>query len=101
MKTILPLQLLVTPNKSDPQPLVLYHGRSCPDGFAAALAAWLFYAGQVELVGLDHGDVRSLEDLPALHGRAVYILDFSFCVALRSRHPNWCCWITTKAPLKN
>jgi hypothetical protein len=78
MKTILPLQLLVTPNKSDPQPLVLYHGRSCPDGFAAALAAWLFYAGQVELVGLDHGDVRSLEDLPALHGRAVYILDFSF-----------------------
>ena len=38
MKTILPLQLLVKPSKKDPQPLVLFHGRSCPDGFAAALA---------------------------------------------------------------
>ena len=78
MKTILPLQLLVAPDKNDPSPLVLYHGRSCPDGFAAALAAWLYYAGRVELVGLDHGDTQSVDDLPPLDGRAVYILDFSF-----------------------
>lgn len=78
MKTLLPLTLLVGPLKTDPQPLVIYHGRSCPDGFAAALAAWLFYEGKAEFLGLDHGDIKSVDDLPALHGRAVYILDFSF-----------------------
>jgi oligoribonuclease NrnB/cAMP/cGMP phosphodiesterase (DHH superfamily) len=78
MKSILPLQLLVAPDKNDPQPLVLYHGRSCPDGFAAALAARLYYGEAVQCVGLDHGDVKTLADLPSLDGRAVYILDFSF-----------------------
>ena len=78
MKTILPLQLLFAPDHNDPQPLVLYHGRNCPDGFAAALAAWLFYEGKAEMLGLDHGDIKSVTDLPALEGRAVYILDFSF-----------------------
>jgi len=78
MKTILPLQLTLAPDKNDPRPLVIYHGRSCPDGFAAALAAWLFYAGKAEFLALDHGDISALEQLPALDGRAVYILDFSF-----------------------
>ncbi len=68
----------VTPDKNDPQPLVLYHGRNCPDGFASALAAWLYYDGKAEFVGLDHGDVKTLDDLPVLTGRAVYVLDFSF-----------------------
>ena len=77
-KTILPLQLLVAPNTHDPAPLVLYHGRGCPDGFGAALAAWLFYGDAAEYVGLDHGDVKTVDDLPPLAGRAVYILDFSF-----------------------
>lgn len=76
--TLLPLSLLVRPERTDPRPLVLYHGKQCPDGFGAALAAWLFYEGQVELLGLDHGDVQSLADLPDVAGRAVYILDFSF-----------------------
>lgn len=57
---------------------MLYHGHQCPDGFAAAFAAWLYYDGQAEFVGLDHGDVKSIDDLPAVHGRAVYVLDFSF-----------------------
>lgn len=78
MKSILPLQLLFPPAKDDPSPLVLYHGRHCPDGFAAALAAWRFYGGKLEMHGLDHGDVKSLADLPPLDGRYVYILDFSF-----------------------
>lgn len=78
MKNILPLQLLFAPDKNDPRPLVIYHGNSCPDGFAAALAAWLFYDGQAEFLGLDHGDVRAMTDLPDLTGRTVYILDFSF-----------------------
>ena len=57
-KSILPLQLLVAPSKDDPSVLVLYHGRGCPDGFGAALAAWL-YGEQAEYVGLDHGDVSN------------------------------------------
>ena len=78
MKTILPLQLLFAPDQNDPRPLIIYHGNSCPDGFASALAAWLFFHGQAEFLGLDHGDIRSISDLPDMAGRAVYILDFSF-----------------------
>lgn len=72
------LNLFVFPDPNDPDPLVLYHGRNCPDGFAAALAAWLYFGGRGEYLGLDHGDIRNIDDLPALAGRAVYILDFSF-----------------------
>ena len=82
MKTILPLSLLIAPDKNDPQPLVIYHGRNCPDGFSSALAAWLYYGEQAEFLALDHGDIQSVEQLPALAGRAVYILDFSFAPEL-------------------
>ncbi|MDD2809245.1 DHHA1 domain-containing protein [Rhodoferax sp.] len=78
MVKIMSLNLSVFPDPSDPSPLILYHGRSCPDGFAAALAAWLYFSGKAEFVALDHGDVKSVDDLPKLDGRAVYILDFSF-----------------------
>ena len=79
-KNILPLQLLVAPDKNDPSPLVLYHGRNCPDGFGAALAAWLYYGDSAEYLGLDHGDITTVDDLPPVAGRTVYILDFSFPV---------------------
>ena len=72
------LNVTTLPDKNDPHPLVIYHGRNCPDGFAAALAAWLYYAGQAEFLALDHGDIGSVDDLPKVDGRAVYILDFSF-----------------------
>jgi uncharacterized protein len=80
MKTILPLQLLFAPDLNDPRPLVLYHGRNCPDGFAAALAARLFFGDKAQYLGLDHGDTKTVDDLPDVYGRAVYILDFSFAV---------------------
>jgi hypothetical protein len=76
------LNLPLAPSPTDPDPLVLYHGRGCTDGFAAALAAWLYYAGRVTCQGVDHGDVRTLADLPPLVGRAVYVLDFSFAPEL-------------------
>ena len=76
------LNLPVSPDKNDPNPLVIYHGRSCPDGFASALAAWLYYEGRAEFLPLDHGDVKTLADLPPLAGRTVYILDFSFSAPL-------------------
>jgi oligoribonuclease NrnB/cAMP/cGMP phosphodiesterase (DHH superfamily) len=76
--TLLPLQLFVRPEHDDPQPLILYHGRRCPDGYGAALAAWLFYGGQAEFRGLDHGEIKQADDLGELAGRAVYVLDFAF-----------------------
>lgn len=76
--SILPLSLLSKPALDDPRPLVIYHGSNCPDGFAAALAAWLFYGAHAQYLGLDHGDIKTLNDLPDCKGRAVYILDFSF-----------------------
>jgi uncharacterized protein len=81
MSSILPLRQLLAPSPSDPNPLVIYHGSDCPDGFAAALAAWTFFEGQAEFRAQDHGEVKVAQDinkLPPLAGRAVYILDFSF-----------------------
>lgn len=75
--SILPLSLLAAPSLNDPRPLVLYHDR-CADGFGAALAAWRFYGGQVQCLGLSHGQICSVDELPPLAGRAVYILDFAF-----------------------
>ena len=82
--TILPLSLFVQAKRDDPSPLILYHGR-CADGFSAAWAAWQFYEGEVECVGLTHGQVKSMDDLPPLEGRAVYILDFSFATDILSQ----------------
>ncbi|QIL69416.1 phosphoesterase [Diaphorobacter sp. HDW4B] len=82
--TILPLSLFVQAKRDDPSPLILYHGR-CADGFSAAWAAWQFYEGEVECVGLTHGQVKTLDDLPPLEGRAVYILDFSFSADILSQ----------------
>ncbi|NMM78680.1 phosphoesterase [Acidovorax sp. SRB_14] len=78
MKPLFSLRLPVGPSQNDPQPLVIYHGRRCPDGFGAALAAWLYYGDSAQYLALDHGEIQALADLPALEGRAVYILDFSF-----------------------
>ncbi len=73
--------VLAPSRERDVAPLVLYHGR-CADGFTAALAAWRFYGGEVECVPLQHGKVGGLQDLPALAGRTVYVLDFAFGPAL-------------------
>src|SRR5256885_13172456 len=76
--TILPLQLFVRPEHDDPQPLILYHGRRCPDGYGAALAAWLYYGGPAEFRGLGHRQIHKADDLGGPAGRAVYALDFAF-----------------------
>lgn len=73
--------LAIQPDKAEANPLVIYHDK-CADGFAAALAAWLFFEGRGEYLGLAHGKVQSVSDLPPIEGRAVYILDFSFSAEL-------------------
>ena len=80
MKLLPDLKLPVAADINDPKPLILFHGRNCPDGFGAALAAWLFFGGdgKAEFRGLDHGEIQSVDDLGEIDGRAIYILDFAF-----------------------
>lgn len=64
--------------------VVFYHGK-CPDGFGAALCAWLKFGDSAEYVpcayGQDPGDVT---------GKDVYILDFSFEPEVLQRMDNVC-----------
>lgn len=62
-------------DQDDPNPLVLYHG-GCPDGFAAAVAAWDRFEGRGEYVAMAHksGGVPP----PDATGRNVFVLDYAF-----------------------
>lgn len=53
--------------------LVVYH-KNCPDGFGAALAAWLVFGDQAEYWAADY----NAEELPDVRGKEVYVLDYSF-----------------------
>jgi len=52
---------------------VLYHA-NCPDGFAAAWAAWMSLKGTAEYLPVTYGD--ALPEMP--EGSQVFIVDFSF-----------------------
>jgi oligoribonuclease NrnB/cAMP/cGMP phosphodiesterase (DHH superfamily) len=52
---------------------VLYHG-NCPDGFGAALAAWMKFGQDAEYIPVSYG-----KPMPAMDSFSrVYILDFSY-----------------------
>jgi len=53
--------------------VVLYHGK-CPDGFAAAYAAWKKFGDTANYIPVDHGDAP----LEGLEGREVYLVDFCY-----------------------
>ncbi|MNR71392.1 DHHA1 domain protein [compost metagenome] len=52
--------------------VVIYHNK-CPDGFAAAFAAWLRLGEQAQYLAYDYG-----MEPPPVAGKDVYIVDFSF-----------------------
>jgi hypothetical protein len=54
-------------------PLVLYHGGGCVDGFTAAWCAFLKFGDKAE-----YRPVNYSEPPPDVAGRDVYVLDFSF-----------------------
>jgi hypothetical protein len=56
--------------------VVLYHGPHCPDGFGAALAAWLRLGDAARYVPVDHGPKVALPE--GLEGKRVVVLDFAF-----------------------
>lgn len=53
---------------------VIYHA-DCPDGFAAAFAAWKHFGEAARYLPMQHGEDWKKLDLA---GQSVYILDFSF-----------------------
>lgn len=55
------------------RPLVIYHN-PCPDGFGAALAAWLYFGDTADYLGACPGKLPDVE----YSGREVYFLDISF-----------------------
>ena len=105
MKLLPDLSLPVSADINDPTPLILYHGRSCPDGYGAALAAWLFFGDKAEFRGLDHGEIQTVDDLGDLNGRTIYILDFAFgpelLSAIEAKAHKLVLLDTTRAPQKS
>ena len=63
--------------------LVFYHGSGCPDGLAAAFAAWLLLGERAEYVAVEHPLDEAA--LPDVRGKHVVVLDYCFkeAVALR------------------
>lgn len=53
--------------------VILYHGK-CPDGFAAAYAAWKKFGNNASYIPVDHGDAPP----EGLGGREVYLVDFCY-----------------------
>lgn len=53
--------------------VILYHGK-CPDGFAAAYAAWKKFGDNASYIPVDHGDAPP----EGLEGREVYLVDFCY-----------------------
>ena len=77
--TVQELQNPCAPDGIDPEsgdevfhPAVLHHGK-CPDGFAAALCAWIHFRGAGDYVALSHD-----MPVPDVTGRQVYMLDIAF-----------------------
>lgn len=60
--------------------LVYYHAR-CPDGFAAALAAWLHWGETARYQPLEHGEIDTVTLAETAAGRLVYLLDFALDAA--------------------
>lgn len=56
-------------------PLIIYHGGGCMDGFASAWAAHLWFGDLAEYRAMNYGDTLLMPDV---YGRDVYIVDFSF-----------------------
>jgi oligoribonuclease NrnB/cAMP/cGMP phosphodiesterase (DHH superfamily) len=61
------------------RPLCVYHGQ-CADGFGAAWVVRRFFGGEVEFVEGRYG-----EPPPQVHGRALYLVDFSYKRPLMER----------------
>lgn len=63
---------------------VIFHA-PCPDGFAAAFAAWLRLGDRATYIGVEHapGKEKKVGDLS---GKRVAVLDFSFDAATTAAH---------------
>lgn len=70
--TTIPSDASTAVPRAQSAPVVIYHG-GCPDGFAAALSAWLHFGGAGEYIPMVHA-----QNLPDLTGKDVFMLDIAF-----------------------
>lgn len=69
-----------TPAQAD---IVFYHGSNCPDGFAAAFAAWLKLRDGAQYVPVEHPLNEAA--LPDVAGKHVVVVDYAFNAAVSKR----------------
>lgn len=55
--------------------IVFYHG-DCPDGFAAAFAAWKALGGSAEYIPVQHHEIGGVPE--GIDGKHIFVLDFSW-----------------------
>ena len=84
VRAIHPPSALPPVDPAHPCPPQLFHGE-CPDGFAAAYAAWLVLGDGARYVGLRHDEDKE-ERAGDLRGKRVAVLDFSFDADATARH---------------
>lgn len=56
------------------KPLILFHGKRCPDGFGAAWAAWKKFGNKAEYQPLEHNEPPPKD----MSNREVYFLDYCY-----------------------
>ncbi len=59
------------------QPLVIYHGTGCLDGFGSAYAAYCFF-NKSKSIDAEYYDASHGDEPPSVDNRDVYIVDFSY-----------------------
>lgn len=69
--------------KPEQTDLVFYHGSNCPDGFAAAYAAWVLRGDAATYVAVEHPCVEA--SLPSVKGKHVVVVDYAFSAAITQR----------------
>lgn len=62
------------------KPLILYH-KDCPDGFSGCWAAWKFFGGSAEYLGLEH----QMPVPSVLKRRDLYFIDFCYPLAVMKK----------------
>jgi hypothetical protein len=63
--------------------LVFYHGSHCPDGYAAAFAAWRLLGCSAEYIPVEHPLNEAA--LPDVTGKHVVCVDYAFSAAVSAR----------------
>lgn len=65
-------------NTTYTKPIIVFYHQFCSDGFGAAYSAWKKFKDNADYVPLSYREETTINDLPDITNKDVYILDFSF-----------------------